>query len=307
MNEHELRQKIIEIKNRALEKQLGCFCPNCKEDAIKSHTISKRELRSVLTGEKFYYLSINLHKPGLVEISDKKGVNKFSTFYGFCRDHDNNLFEEIDNLVDLDFSDKEKVEKILFLSMFRRVSQELYLKKAHLQGDLDVKDFYENNNIGYFREGFDFAEKGLRMAIKDLTKLYNKLASDLVKNKFNKIKYKVYSFDSLPIALSSVYAPVECFEGCKIQDLKDGNILSIISFFTFHTPSKHYMVFVWHKTDNGVCQKFISSIKKDKDLKSMLLDFCIFHAENLVIKKDWWESLEKEKQEKYLESFKNEI
>ena len=99
----------------------------CAEKIVGAHTIQKRggiaaiaEDGHVISTKKGFERLIR--NEGEV-IPDKVGVNKASTFMGFCSTHDNSLFEIIENE---EFSGSPEQS---FLFAFRAICYELYNKR----------------------------------------------------------------------------------------------------------------------------------------------------------------------------------
>lgn len=77
---------------------------NCNNEVISSHSISKNSsLHKISEGEHVYWRSLSLKKffnKDMFDFSsifdiEKISIKKASTFYGFCKYHDNELFKEL--------------------------------------------------------------------------------------------------------------------------------------------------------------------------------------------------------------------
>jgi len=92
------KQKQLANKGRCLHYESGHRC----EEIIKAHSIQRnRALSAIADKGHVYRLSANIGslKKNKGQLTfEKCGINRVSTFLGFCRKHDNALFEPIDNL-----------------------------------------------------------------------------------------------------------------------------------------------------------------------------------------------------------------
>ncbi|HHS2563233.1 TPA: hypothetical protein ACTD5V_000722 [Legionella pneumophila] len=87
----------VKYKNRA------CMYPGCNQPTINSHTLSKASIRKYANNQIINLKTINHDlfeniKPTVNRKYYKPcDLNKISTFNGFCSEHDNSIFYELDN------------------------------------------------------------------------------------------------------------------------------------------------------------------------------------------------------------------
>ena len=287
---HNLKSEFINIHNKYFQAKGVCFYKNCKNVAIKSHTISKSELNKIAFEGKVYEIKLDIYSDSVFK---KTGVNKMSTFYGFCKTHDNLLFEKIDKFFDFT---KDNIQEIAFLSLYRIICKEIYLNGAAINENKEISQnilLSPKFNSSYLSQ----RSSGLELEKKDLEKLYNKLSTPLIRKKWNVVNYKIFTFDNpnLPYAFSTCYVPEKNKETGEIfQDLKKYKIVSLTSMFSFHSKSKAYIILAWHKTDDKVCKKFVVMLSKKR--MNELPKYISSIAENFAINTIHYEGLsEKEK------------
>ena len=132
--------KNIGVVNRIISKAVAStdkrclfydrFGNRCKCDAIQSHSIQKGGAIAAIS-ENGHVLKIgptlNAKKLKDFETFERIGVNKASTFLGFCNLHDTEVFAEIEagNLI---FSDRVAV-----IFAIRAIALELYRKKVMVE------------------------------------------------------------------------------------------------------------------------------------------------------------------------------
>jgi hypothetical protein len=78
-----------------------CLFPGCNNDAISSHSIQKALLKTIADKTNHLYrfgVNAEFTFDGKIEaIVEKIGINKASVFFGYCSDHDTNLFLPIES------------------------------------------------------------------------------------------------------------------------------------------------------------------------------------------------------------------
>ncbi|TPQ25920.1 hypothetical protein, partial [Methylomonas koyamae] len=153
-----LKDYIGEIKRqtnrgRCLHYLNGERC----NEIISAHSIQKKGQLSLIAEDGHVYrLSTDqaiLQRTGGVPDFKKVGVNRASTFLGFCKHHDNKLFERIDN-----FSLGPAKEQIA-LYAYRCLCREYFVKenavavlrkmKDHPELDAPRRQFLEASQFGH--------------------------------------------------------------------------------------------------------------------------------------------------------------
>lgn len=122
------RNSIVDnALKRVKKKRYNCFFPRCLKKAINSHSQSaSSSLRSIqengfVIARKCHFLP-RKQSPNWEEV----GVNKVTTFKGFCHIHDNKLFERVDLI-----SDKKLSSKTLAHLAFRTFAMETRKKEYY--------------------------------------------------------------------------------------------------------------------------------------------------------------------------------
>lgn len=175
-------QKALELDNIIETKKADyfsrdntkhrCMCYGCYKNAINSHAISeKQSLRFISENGNMKYFK-SLRKSN--ELYGKKlllnpiGINIASTFKGFCSDHDNNIFYNLDNN-----PIRTSTQEIL-LQAYRSICFALF--KA---GFIKIQNEYSSN---YFKEYLDLDK--IRDFLKEDIEI-EKVSDDIIMNLFN--------------------------------------------------------------------------------------------------------------------------
>ena len=263
----------------------------CKE-IINAHSIQKKQsLEAISENGHVYIISSDigsLKKNNGCLTYKKCGINRVSTFLGFCKKHDNELFEPIDN------SPLSPTDHQVILYTYRSICRELFVKENSL-------DLFENQ-LQSMPE--TCAEKELLVNMKNCTKFgldnlrHHKSIYDnsLRKKSYFEIKYVFFISKQKPfIAFSGVLYPDFDFKGRQLQDLGDHKSkLDLISICTAPVVSGCGVLFSWHDSSSNVCREFMSSLKTviyEGNRVGDLIFRMAINFENLAISPTWWEKL----------------
>jgi hypothetical protein len=93
-----VRNQMFQL-HRVAKKNCGsprrCVHPGCQDKAIKSHAISKSALRVLSAGQtRISRIDFDIFQQTMISLG--KGPSDASTFLGFCKTHDNDLFESFE-------------------------------------------------------------------------------------------------------------------------------------------------------------------------------------------------------------------
>lgn len=290
-------QKQLAQKGRCLHYESSSRC----NEIIKAHSIQRnRSLSTIADNGHVYKISANIgslkkNKGRLTY--EKCGINKVSTFLGFCKRHDNELFEPIDNYPLI------PTDQQVLLYAYRSLCRELFVKenalelvKNHLENSVDPKAIHKML-LGY-KHGAAFGLDNLKRHKKNYDK-------SLKENSYFNIRYVLFISKQMPtIAFSGLFYPDFDFMGRILQNL--GDQTSNLQLLTFCSAPMDYgwaFLFAWHEISSNVCVEFMRSlaamIHNDGDsLSDYLFRLAMTNCENLAISPTWWENLSEDIKEK---------
>ena len=308
-----VREHFEEIKQNFATKT--CLAPSawlgeCKGKIVRAHTVPKSgSLRKIARNGHVYsfvpsleYVEKN-HGPG----PTLWGVNKASTFFGFCSHHDNTIFSSLENQA---FSGTPEQ---CFLLGYRALALELYKKCAadktdSLQDADKGKPLIEQIKIQLMYQRY---KMGIEEALKDLNHLKSISDKMLVKREFDKIRAYIIELENPPPVMGSGgFDPLQDFEGLKLQDIVNPSKFPDTLYFTsFYGGERGVVAFIWLPESDPSCCAFIKSLDAipDKLITAALLRFFFQHCENLHINPDWWESLPTENSDALVKRFRTAI
>jgi hypothetical protein len=296
MRKVEHLQNMLERSRREFARKY-CLHPDapsgCSDCIVAAHSVQRAMLENYI-GQNGHVVQIkvtaHVDPVGLLAKPDKVGLNKATTFSGFCSKHDSDLFRPLES-ASFDFEWRQ-----IALLGYRSVCRELYLKDAEIAAADALRNYASvNPDIPGFAEK-DERHHILRLArINARTNLANakdRYASMLSDGK--PLKYYAIKFADRPVYFNSVaFLPEWDFEGGRLQDLSFITEYKPICFSAWAADDRAAAVFCWHDSADDVCVPFVDSLrrcKKDR-LADRIMSMAFEVSDNVVFGETWWESI----------------
>lgn len=274
-----------------------CFHPdaplNCSGSAIRAHTIQKRTGLSEIA-EGGHVLSGRDPDPRSErEDLELIGVNKASTFRGFCSYHDTITFREAE-------LSKGPNQRAAFLLSYRALCFEIYMKQVGVstldftRDNLDAgRPFYEQAEI---QQLLYAATYSMRLGFDEHTRLKIRWDQALQDGNLCDFQWYYVKFDGvLPIVTSGVFFPERDFGGNALQPITAPvGALALMGFNVLPINGKTSLLFGWldKKHQNTKFVRTFESIPDDV-LASAIIQFCFDTSDNIFVRPSWWISLPK--------------
>ena len=265
---------------------------SCKE-IVNAHSIQRgRSLSEIAYDGHVYRITADFEtlKKNKGKLSCKKvGINKVSTFLGFCKKHDNELFKKIDNYPLIPTNEQ------IFLYGYRSLCRELFVKENSL--NIIERQLNEEPNQRAIKKLLSNLKQGTVFGLENLRRHKYKYDESLKKEDYQNIGYVLFTSTQKPfIAFSGLFYPDFDFMGRYLQDLGDNNTeLELITFCSAPMTTGWGFLFTWDVSSSNVCVDFMRSLAtmicEDKKLEDMLFRLVISNCENHAISPQWWESL----------------
>lgn len=282
-------------------EQKYCLHPDaptgCSPSFGAAHTIQRAIIQRFIAENQHvlqFVLKTNPKRGAGPLVPQRTGINKASTFFGYCGIHDNDLFRPLETQ-EFVFSD----EQIALLG-FRALSRELYLKDA--QAD-------QIEMLGRFMKGSsDLATPdralfllgrgmGIHNAQRNLKEAWKKYGKMIANRRFEDLIYYAVRFEDSPAYMASVgFLPEYDFRGNELQYLGRTGPFQPITFSAWAAGNNAVAVFSWHSSWNPICAKFVESLRKIDEamLASRILSMAFDVSENVIFRESWWEGLSSE-------------
>lgn len=274
----------------------------CAGQIIKAHTVSKSSSLLKIARDGHVYGIVpsftNLTKNNGLLNPELIGVNKASTFTGFCGVHDKSLFSVFENKPFIGSAEQS------FLIGYRSLSREYFTKMSqhNLQSSYKELDKGRSESTQQSIQQFSSLHSiGVELGVRDIKSHKASYDNVLVSGNFNKVRSYVIEFSGIvPIACSGAFFPEKDFKGKRLQDLSElGPVLDILCFSIFTSENNSYAVFTWMEESDAACSSFIGSLMKISNdrIFPVLVQFSCATFENVFFSPEWWEALHGEKQE----------
>jgi hypothetical protein len=277
-------------------------CGRC-EEIVNAHSIQKGRSLSAIAYKSHVYtltsdISTLIKNKGKLSYQ-KKGINKVSTFLGFCKRHDNELFETIDNYP------LTPTNEQVFLYGYRSLCRELFVKENSL--NIIESQLNDGPNQKVIKELLSNFKRGTAFGLENLRKHKYRYDDSLRKKHFQNIEYVLFRSTQAPfIAFSGLFYPDFDFMGRLLQNLGDhSRELELITFCSAPMSSGWGFLFSWHVSSSKVCADFMRSLAtmtyEGRKLEDMLFRLVISNCENHAISPQWWENLLHSQKEEIIE------
>ena len=287
-------EKPIHNKFKKILSKQECLHRNvspCSDQVIKAHSISKKiSLSTICQNNHVYGFKFDFN-----DIKFRKiGINDASTFFGFCKKHDESLFSSFEK------KDFLKTNKQLFDLCYRAICQEHYtmlrvidyLKeiKKNIDKDYSFIDQIEfqaeiNSQINFYKLGVRYSNYYKQQLEK---KYYvSKHEDDLVHYIFE-LKENYPKFQS-----SSCFNLEYDMDGNQLQNLDRAEVQSKNIFINcVSLQSKGYFIISWFKENNDFGKQIISSIvSSPSSIEDKLFSLTFLYIFNTFVSPEWFESL----------------
>lgn len=281
-----------ELKNKKI-----CLHPDkdsCSSEIIKAHSINKSgSLKDISVNGHSYKFEANMENISKwyeyeTIIPSRVGINKMSTFLGFCSYHDNKLFAPIDKHVIL----PTKEQSLLF--SIRSIANEIYKKTCVSNLPVIGKELQKGKNSSSqasIEEIMQSHNTGINIALLDMGFHFRNLFSIYDKGQFDRLKRLVIKIDQSPEVLcSGSYFPTVDLFGEELQDLSNDECLENLTFEVFSSKGEGFVHLVWYDNFQS-CKKFAESILKMDDIANTVVKLIFGLFENHAFKIPWYDSL----------------
>ncbi|MCF3194863.1 hypothetical protein [Pseudomonas bubulae] len=276
-------------KGRCLHFDTG---ERCKE-IISAHSIQRMgQLQHIAEDGHVYRMNgdiSTLRKTNGTPVPKRIGIGKASTFLGFCKVHDNALFEPIDN-----FPLRPTAEQIA-LYAHRSLCRECFVKENAMQV---LKETIASSNLDdSIREFMSAMLHGTALGVKGLQYHKNYYDGALRNESFDEFRYiSFFSESRCSLQLSGLLYPEFDYLGRTLNDLSDwSSPPGLLTAFTAPTDTGWSFTFAWHSSSDSTCVPFIQSliecVARGDKLEDLLLRFSISTCENHAIRISWWDGL----------------
>jgi hypothetical protein len=300
-------KKIIHSKNSPM-----CLFPGCSDIPIKSHSLQKSLLKSIVDSTnhvKRISINVEFKLNGKITVLDENvGINNASTFEGFCNKHDTEVFKSIETNV-IDYNNNEH----LFLLLYRSIAREYFESNKSFSlfkntiNEL-IKDMDENNMLGpclWVQLYLKYCEYLYIEKIKENADIC--LINRIWDNNYHYYHSTLDKF--IPIFLNSFFA----VQGTNCDILYSKDITKEYPLFCSVTilpqNNKTDIFYAVAKEQCYELRAFLRQFenKNIEELELFLSDLIIRNSDNFYISPEYWRKIPDEIKNRILTIFKKTI
>lgn len=278
------------------------FQESCSNKIARAHTVPKSESLRQIARDGHIYSFVpsfeNFKKNNGLIVPELCGVNKASTFTGFCTNHDDALFGPIEKQ---NFVGKPEQ---CFLLAYRALARETYTKSAAIKNSDIHRDADKGKPLllqQRIQEFLRLHRIGLEAGIKNVRRYKDKFDEMLEGEDYSPLKsYVVEISDAPDVMCSGCIYPDRDFVGNKLQEISDiSNFPDMIAVSAFCSGDLGFIVFSWLEEFSESPERFIQTLEDlEQEAKTgAILRFVFESIENVHMRPDWWEALPSETRE----------
>ena len=289
-------------RNEALQglfssfKHKECSCPKdwkhqCSGEIVRAHSLSRRNALAVVTeaGHVFSLLpdwAQLFHKDKFV--FKRKSAREASTFTGFCGYHDNSIFLELDN------NDFDGSIKPTFLSAYRTLCREIFVKRGHLStthlGRTMDKGRSPDRQI-LIQETMLATYEGASAALCELEELKSYFEAALTTSRYDKFSFVNFHFGKQPDLVSAGgFNPSHDLSGNFLQSLDIDTQTENVFFSILPAKDGFWASFLWLRK-HSLLQRFVQDVENNFCNPGGVYGVALSHIENTFIRPSFWDAL----------------
>ena len=229
------RQFLLDLQSLYKQVQKArsvCHCPNCNAKAIFSHVFSRKHILQPFCPQSKIYL---FEPRELISIAEDdmlhyyyRGLKNAFGFHGFCSEHDNKLFAEIEPSTG--FVDWQMIRNQYLLS-YRNVCRELYANRT-IHDVLKHQLLYSVSNVPNYHLNIWQTLSQIDQSNTNFVNYKGFLENGIFNNDYSNIYFHCIE---LPFQLDlCIAAPIYVNDGrgpCFKYDYQEVNIVNVFPYY----------------------------------------------------------------------------
>lgn len=184
-NPVEFKKRARKYKIEAKNAIKTCYHPTCSKPSINTHILQKNGILSRIAPERHLWkIEIDRFSDPYYQLK-RKGIEKVFSFNGFCKNHDNDLFKEIESGL-IDFSKYDTFLKFSLRALYNEINRKEVIIKTYRNLFKDYPEYYSPIQEEWLRQK--------QLGVEDFRKVENRIWNDL---NFGTKNY-IFNFRELP-------------------------------------------------------------------------------------------------------------
>lgn len=282
---------FLAITRQAFSKKL-CLAPpslhhECSGNIIRAHSVQRG-------GDGLKRIADNGHvdgtepKFGKIPSLARIGINKASTFTGFCGKHDTSLF------LPLEMGEFTGSDLQIFLLTYRALCRELYVKRGSITQSSEIAGLDIHEAVEAMIHDDLYASD---LSLAELLVYKTTADAMLLNGDTSQLRHYMFSFDEVPQVMCNSWSSAEFdFLGRIAQHITVAREpVQGLAFNMLGTKTGGAAIFSW--IDRGSQEKRMTeSLEALTDLTAPddLVRFCFEFCENIYLGPKWWATVPKD-------------
>jgi hypothetical protein len=264
-------------------------------DIANAHTIQRqRGLAAIAESNHVLSVKDGMHRVyqnmGQI-VSARVGINIASTFPGFCRKHDNEMFRLAEH------GDVSLNSTVAFLLSYRALAYELFNKEAAIRSTAVLQQADKGRSFSeqcFFQDYVNTHLYATRLGAQELMALKSRYCHLYTTASYDDFRFYAVKFeDILPVVSCGAISPEYDFAGNDIQNiLRSSQPIEHMAFNLTSLGNESVVIFGW-VDQHGPAKHLASSFRAlpPHEKANATVQFAFEYVENTMIRPSWWDNL----------------
>lgn len=260
----------------------------CSEKIVSAHTVQRGGVldRVAEDGHVLAWQQCENHKHDL----RPRGINRASTFPGFCSRHDNDVFRPLDREAFVGTPEQA------FLLCLRALAHECHKKTTQITANAHYQQAFASLPVGNFAGAamIEAFTDGLSMGERDMGSARVRAWLRLAARDYSHVGIVAYRIDAVPeVAACGWTSPEYDFQSRPVQDLGDSSS-PVTGTACFILPSGDGGVvgLAWLERTRAAQRLFRSAMRLDlQTAPHDMLRFALTHSEDCYFRPGFWRGM----------------
>lgn len=306
---------LVREYEKSYQKPQKCMYPGCdSQSIIYSHSLQRGGGIQIISENSHVYWPVFDERSGKMRI-EKIGINKASTFPGFCNKHEG-VFSVFENKKEIEYENEIK------LQIYRTLCRELQVRRIELANNIKRRDEYLSLQNKRFAEilskhlvdvNFDITIKDIDIKREDFRLYYMNKEIDELEERVSFIRKKYYYPFSKDIqkgtnnifykAIKLDHVVPVCLAGAGYISYTKRNkkTKALIIMNVFPQDGATLIILATDRNSKAFLERYISHYSQSALMALDLIESWMVHVtDHWFVKPSIWETLSEKRREKIL-------
>jgi hypothetical protein len=296
-------EAIASQVNKASKVQF-CLHPDASATScgavVSAHTLQRSRVLKAIADAKnevLTFFPFELDPHGKLKLH-RRGWRKASTFFAFCKRHDDEAFAPLEKASFIGTMEQ------IFLIAYRAVCWELYQKTRAVKANRTYRDLLDRGSPVVIQRPvqrlLNVQNAAFQKGLNYLVAAKSRMDSAFQAKDYSEFSaYEIEIVGPVGIAATGAITPNRLMNGTILQSLRDPKaVIQWLAFGVDVRDNGASIVFLWRAADpapTAVVEEFTEL--EDSKLSEFLAQFFFAYCENTYFAARWWASLNRDEQD----------